>query len=54
MAQKFDEGEKAGIDKRNLEIAHNLLLKNYDINTIAEITGLNLDIIKSIKTQKNR
>ncbi len=60
MAQKFDEGkvegEKVGIEKGKVEgekvgiekVARNLLLMNYDLMTIAHLTGLSTDQIKEL------
>lgn len=54
MAQKFDEGkaegEQIGIEKEKIEIAKTMLQKSMDAQTIAEITGLLIEEIESLKT----
>ena len=44
----IETGKKIGIDKRNLEIAKNLLKENIDINTISKCTGLSLEEIQNL------
>jgi len=41
----------SGIEKRNAEIAKNLLLKNIDINVIADSTGLTTEEIEKLKAE---
>jgi len=43
------EGELVGIDKRNIEIAKNLLKNNVDIDIIISSTGLTKKEINDIK-----
>ncbi|MFY9589639.1 Rpn family recombination-promoting nuclease/putative transposase [Rickettsia endosymbiont of Halotydeus destructor] len=43
------KGRAEGKAERNIEIAKNLLVKNIDINTISEITGLSVEEIKELK-----
>ena len=49
----FEDGEKSGIikgtNKRNIEIAKNMLKENIDIKTISKVTGLRVEDIQSIK-----
>ena len=52
-AAGFKDGEKSGIikgtNKRNIEIAKNMLKENIDIKTISKVTGLRVEDIQSIK-----
>ena len=52
-AAGFEDGEKSGIikgtNKRNIEIAKNMLKENIDIKTISKVTGLRVEDIQSIK-----
>ena len=52
-AAGFEDGEKSGIikgtNKRNIEIAKNMLKKNMSLEDISEITGLNIENIKKLK-----
>ena len=43
------EGIKEGINKRNIEIAKNMLDRNMDIDEIVQITGLSKEEIIRIK-----
>ena len=49
----FEDGEKSGIikgtNKRNIEIAKNMLKENIDIKTISKVTGLRVEDIQNIK-----
>ena len=49
----FEDGEKSGIikgtNKRNIEIAKNMLKKNMSLEDISEITGLSIENIKKLK-----
>lgn len=47
----FKRAEERGIEKRNIEIAKNLLLKNIDINIIADSTGLTTEKIEKLKVE---
>lgn len=53
MDDKFEDGREQGLVQGRLEerekMVKNLLLKSFDINMIAEITGLDLEIILKIK-----
>ena len=42
-----DEGINEGINKRDREIVQNMLRKNYDIASIADVTGLSPEVINS-------
>ena len=48
----FEDGEKSGIikgtNKRNIEIAKNMLKENIDIKTISKVTGLRVEDIQNI------
>ena len=48
----FEDGEKSGIikgtNKRNIEIAKNMLKENIDIKTISKVTGLRVENIQNI------
>ena len=48
----FEDGEKSGIikgtNKRNIEIAKNMLKKNMSLEDISEITGLSIENIQNI------
>ena len=46
-AAAYDEGYDKGRDERDREIVKNMLKKNYNIDTIADITGLTEDEIKA-------
>ena len=52
-AAGFEDGEKSGIikgtNKRNIEIAKNMLKENIDIKTISKVTGLRVKDIQNIK-----
>ena len=48
----FANGEEIGDKNARLETAENMLKKNFDIKTIAEITSLSLNEIKTLKTEK--
>lgn len=52
-AAGFEDGEKSGIikgtNKRNIEIAKNMLKENIDIKTISKVTGLRVEDIQNIK-----
>ena len=52
-AAGFEDGEKSGIikgtNKRNIEIAKNMLKKNMSLEDISEITGLSIENIKKLK-----
>ena len=45
-------GKKEGIKEGKIEIAKNMLLKNIDINTISDCTGLTIKEIKEINNTK--
>ena len=51
-AAGFEDGEKSGIikgtNKRNIEIAKNMLKENIDIKTISKVTGLRVEDIQNI------
>ena len=51
-AAGFEDGEKSGIikgtNKRNIEIAKNMLKKNMSLEDISEITGLSIENIQNI------
>lgn len=49
MESLKEEGKIEGKEEEKIEIAKNLLLKNIDINTILDCTGLTIDQIDSIK-----
>ncbi len=49
MEQKFDEGFEKGKFERDIEIARTLLTKKYEIEVVADITGLTIEQIKVIK-----
>ena len=42
-------GRREGIEKRNVEIAMNLLKENIDIEVISKTTGLSIEEIKNLK-----
>ena len=44
----YDKGFKAGSEQKNLENAKKMLLKNIDLNTISEITGLSINELKKL------
>ena len=44
-----EKGIETGIEKRNIEIAKNLLKENIDINTIIKVTGLTKEEIENIE-----
>ncbi len=48
LAQGIEEGIEEGKFRRNIEIAKNLLIKEIDIQDIADITGLTLQDIKNL------
>ena len=52
-AAGFEDGEKSGIikgtNKRNIEIAKNMLKENIDIKTISKVTGLRIEDIQNIE-----
>ena len=43
------EGLKEGEKNKSIEIAKNMLKKGLDVNTIAELTGLNIEQIEILK-----
>ncbi|MBA3604338.1 MAG: Rpn family recombination-promoting nuclease/putative transposase [Parachlamydiaceae bacterium] len=49
MEQKFDEGFEKGKFERDIEIARTLLTKKYDIEVVADITGLTIEQVKVLK-----
>ncbi|WP_341793296.1 MULTISPECIES: Rpn family recombination-promoting nuclease/putative transposase [unclassified Rickettsia] len=53
LAEHFEKGVEEGIEKgiaeEKIRIVKNLLVKNIDINTISEITGLSVEEIKELK-----
>lgn len=52
MEQTIEQGYKDSIDKVTKTIALNLLRKNVDISTIAEVTGLSINTIETFQTEK--
>jgi len=49
LEQGLEQGVKQGHKEEKLEIAKNMLLKDMDINTISEITGLMPEEIEGLK-----
>ena len=47
-----EDGQHEGLIKRNIEIAKNLLSKNYNINEIIDITGLSKKEINKLANEK--
>ena len=47
----YDSGFDDGIEQNKIEMVKNMLRKNFDINVIAEICGLNINKVKEIKEQ---
>ena len=47
------EGENIGSDKKAMEIAKNMLDAKMDLDTISKVTGLSLEIIKSLREEKD-
>ena len=45
----IEEGIEVGIESEKIEIAHNLLKQNVDINIISESTGLSIEQIENLK-----
>ena len=52
-SQAKTQGKQEGANNRNIEIAKNMLKKNYDIKSISEITNLTLEQIKKYKEELN-
>lgn len=57
MAEGLAEGLASGLAEgernRNIEIAKNMLAKNYDIKDIAELTNLSVEDIQKLKNEYN-
>ena len=51
ISQGIHQGISQGIDKRNMEIAKNLLKLNIDMNSIISSTGLTMQDIKNLKNE---
>ena len=53
MQKGTEQGLEQGLEQGQLlkqqEIARNMINKNYDVNTISEITNLSIDEINSLK-----
>ena len=49
----IEQGIEKGIEKEKYAVAKKMLLKNMDLNVIAEITELHVDEIKKIKEALN-
>ncbi|MCB6993767.1 hypothetical protein LI177_09770, partial [bacterium 210820-DFI.6.37] len=47
----IEEGRKSGIEEGQKIIAQNLLLKEFGIEEIAEITGLSIEQINQLQSQ---
>ena len=52
FANGKEEGRDEGVYAEKVSTAKNMLNKNFDIKTIAEITNLPLNEIKKLKTEK--
>ena len=52
MAKGMAKGKAQGKRENNTLIIKNMLEKNYDINEIAEITGLSIENIQKIQNQE--
>jgi predicted transposase/invertase (TIGR01784 family) len=55
LAQKFDEGERTGLDKGVKEglrqVARNCLAQGMSIETMLQLTGLDLEEIEALKAE---
>ena len=49
IQEGIEQGIEQGQQKRNVEIAKNMLLKNIDIKIISEVTGLTIQKIDDLK-----
>ena len=49
LKEGMQKGIEQGINKRNIEIAKNLLLKNIDVEIISETTGLTKEEVEKLK-----
>jgi predicted transposase/invertase (TIGR01784 family) len=47
----YDRGIKEGQEEKAIAIALNLLRKNLDVETIAEVTGLSITQIQALQTE---
>ena len=48
----IEEGEKLGMEKRNIEIASNMINEGLPAKLISKITGLDINTIKQLKLGK--
>ena len=48
LEEEFKKGEKKGIKKEKIKTAKNMILKNYPIEEIMEITHLNKETILNL------
>jgi predicted transposase/invertase (TIGR01784 family) len=49
MEKGIEKGRQEGIEKKAIEIAHNLLVANTDIGLIAQVTGLSIEQIEALR-----
>ena len=49
IASSYDTGLEEGMEKRNIEIAKNMLKEKIEISLISKMTGLSVDTIKELK-----
>ena len=48
IASSYDTGLEEGMEKRNIEIAKNMLKEKIEISLISKMTGLSVDTIKEL------
>ena len=53
MEQGISQGIQQGSQQKAIETAKNFILKNIDLDTIAECTELPLETIKKLATEQN-
>jgi len=48
----YEEGVEKGIEKRDEELVKNALAKGYPLDTIHDITGLDMETIRNIQARQ--
>ena len=48
ISSSYDTGLEEGMEKRNIEIAKNMLKEKIEISLISKMTGLSVDTIKEL------
>ena len=51
ISQGISQGIEQGSQKKQIEIAKNMLAKKMDISTVSELTGLDADTLKKLSNE---